>query len=144
MHEAIILDIFFHWLKLLIIIEHMHWIVAVSHSNKDLCILDFHDFLNDSMIFFEFFSIVMLKLISVQTIVLTLCSKIFILSLISMCWKNFQSFMLRVFLISILWMYKQNILIIALCSISLFILLNLTLIILWSIWCLNSWSRFED
>ncbi len=55
MREVIVLDVFFHWSKLLIIIEHIHWIIAVSHSNKDFCILDSYDFLNNSMIFFEFF-----------------------------------------------------------------------------------------
>ena len=144
MRETIVLDVFFRWSKLLIIIEHIHWIIAVNHSNKDLCILDSYDFLNKSMIFFEFFSIVVSKLISVQTTALTSCSRIFTLSSISMRWKNSWSFMLRVFLISILWNYKQNVLITASRSVSLFILLSLTLIILWSIRRLNSWSHFEN
>ncbi len=55
MHEAIVLDVFFYQSKLLIIIEYMHWIIAVNYSNKDLCILNSCNFLNNSMIFFEFF-----------------------------------------------------------------------------------------
>ncbi len=144
MHKAIVLDVFFHWSKLLIIIKHMHWIIAVNHSNKDFCVLNFCNFLNNSMIFFEFFSIVVSKLISVQTTMLTSCSRIFTLSSILMCWKNSWSFILRISFILILWKYKQNVLITASCSVSLFILLSLTLIILWSIQCSNSWSCFED
>ncbi len=55
MREVIIFNVFFRRLKLLIIIKQMHRIVTVSYNNKDLCVLNFRDFLNDSIIFFKFF-----------------------------------------------------------------------------------------
>ncbi len=123
-----------------ICIESLLWIIAI----KIFAFLTLVTFWTTVWSSLNFFSIVVLKLISVQTTTFTLCSRIFTLSLILMHWKNSWSFMSRISFILILWKYEQKVLITASRSVSLFILLSLTLIILWSIRRSNSWSRFED
>ncbi len=123
-----------------ICIESLLWIIAI----KIFAFLTLVTFWTTVWSSLNFFSIVVLKLISVQTTTFTLCSRIFTLSSILMHWKNSWSFMSRISFILILWKYEQKVLITASRSVSLFILLSLTLIILWSIRRSNSWSRFED